>query len=148
MLPDAALWIGGIPDYIAGRDPCTKGLEEELKALLAPFGKLEFVKGRYKPPGAEATRLESWMGGSWGLVTFATKEACANAKTQGVRVPIKEPSCSETKQPVETGCLMIKMIDNNLAAQSPIGRLAAEQHVARLERALHQYKHFVSASAA
>ncbi len=142
VLRGAALWIGGIPDYIAGR-----GLQEELEALFAPFGKLEHVKVRYKPPGAEATRLESWMGGSWGLVTFATKAACENAKTQGVRVPIKEPPSSKSKQPVETGCLMIKVVDKKLAAASPIGRLAAEQHVARMERALRQYKQFVRANA-
>lgn len=144
VLGGAALWIGGIPDYIARRGgECEAGIAEELKTLLAPFGKLEYVKGRYKQPGAQATREEHWQGGSWGLVTFTTKAACEKAQTQGVRVAIQETPCSGTKQPVEIGCLMVKLVDKKLAAQSPIGRLAAEQHVARMERALYQYKHYV-----
>lgn len=144
VLGGAALWIAGIPDYIASRGgACDSAIEDELKSLLAPFGKLEYVKGRYKPPGAEATRLEAWMGGSWGLVTFATKAACEKVKAQGLRVPIKEASRSGSKEPVEMGSLNVKLVDKKLAELSPIGRLAAERHVARLERALYQYKHYV-----
>ena len=138
----AALWIGGIPDYIALRGgECNDGIAEELTSLLAPFGKLEYVKGRYKPPGAQASRLEAWMGGSWGLVTFATKAACAKAKEAGVRVPIRAHSAAGAEAP--SGYLMVRYIDKRLADNSPIGRLAAEQNVKQMERALSQYRQFV-----
>ena len=139
----AALWIGGIPDHMA-MPPNNGGIEAQLEALLSPFGKLESVKGRYKPPGAEATRIEDWMGGSWGLVTFATKAACEAVMVQGVQVPVKAaPPPTGGEGSVESGFLVVKHVDKKLAEQSPIGRIAAEQHVARLEQALAQYKQFV-----
>ena len=140
----AALWIGGIPDYVAARGgECNDGIEAELKSLLSPFGQIEHIKGRYKPPGAEGTRREDWMGQSWGLATFVTKAACEAAITEGVQVPIKAAPSGGGEGLVPTGYLPMKRVDTKLAEQSPIGRIASEQHVARMERALQQYKQFV-----
>lgn len=142
MLSGAALWIGGIPDYMA-MPPNNRGIEAQLEALLSPFGTVECVKGRYKVPGAVATRIEDWMGGSWGLVTFATKAACETVVAQGVQVPVNAAPPTKGAGSVQSGFLMVKKVDKQLVEQSPIGKIAAEQHVARMEAALARYKQLV-----
>jgi hypothetical protein len=142
----AALWIGGIPDYIASRSgESNEGLQEELQALMTPFGTLENVKGRYKSPGAEGTQREQWMGQSWGLVTFVTLAAAEAARERGIAVPTSPPSKDAQGKPIPatTGYLVVKMIDRRLAEQSPVGRQQAEQNVIRMEAALRRYKQYV-----
>lgn len=145
----AALWVGGIPDYIAKRGgESNEGVANELGALLCSFGKLDHVRGRFKPPGVQHVTHDKWMGGSWGLVTFVAKCDAEKAMAQGVQVPIKADSTTPGRVPVPTGYLVIKKLDQKLAAQSPMGRIAAEQNVAMMERALTQYKGFVRSLAA
>ena len=79
--PERTVWLGGIPDYIAGRSGAhNDGLEIELRKMMEPFGSIDKIQPRFKPPFAEGTRREPWMGQSWGLITFVTLEASVDVR--------------------------------------------------------------------
>ena len=47
---------------------------------MEPFGSIDKIQPRFKPPFAEGTRREPWMGQSWGLITFVTLEASVDVR--------------------------------------------------------------------